>query len=158
MADDGEGHGGFEAATGYGPPRAEAAPRGRAAEVRVAYEGLRQIRRLTNAGSGDPAGAPAAWERQRPVRAVALALEAAGIPPSAVDDAGSRTATGYAVREGDGPGTARVEWLGPAGSGAALEEEAALTRCADALERLGWEALLYRGPRRRRYLEVEPAR
>ncbi|MBP0457902.1 hypothetical protein [Streptomyces montanisoli] len=158
MADDGEGHGGFEAATGYGPARAETVPGGRAAEVRVAYEGLLQIRRLTHAGPGDPAAVPASWERLRPVRAVALALEAAGIAPSAVDGAGARTATGYAVREGDGTGTARVEWLGPAGSGASLDEEAALTRCAAALERLGWEALMYRGPRRRRHLEVEPAR
>ena len=50
-----------------------------------------------------------------------------------------------------------VECLGPPGSGAAQEEEAALTACAAALERLGWDALLYRGPRRRRFLEVEPA-
>ncbi|MFJ2647544.1 hypothetical protein ACIO1C_12540 [Streptomyces sp. NPDC087420] len=149
------GDGGFEAATGDGPVSG-VAPRVRAAEVRVAFEGLLQIRRLTHTGTGDPVAVPAAWERQRPVRAVALALEAAGIAPSAVEAAGPRVATGFLVREGERPGTVRVEWAGPPGGGAAQDEERALGRCAAELRRLGWEALLYRGPRRRRFLEVEP--
>ncbi|MEV7085730.1 hypothetical protein AB0O07_07525 [Streptomyces sp. NPDC093085] len=124
----------------------------RAAEVRVAFEGLLQIRRLTGAGPGDPAP----WERARPLRAVALALEAAPFAPSAVDASGARTATGYRVSAGEREGTVRVEWLGPHGSGAVREEDGALTACAAALTALGWEALLYRGPRRRRFLEVEP--
>ncbi|MFE4060565.1 hypothetical protein ACFXP3_30470 [Streptomyces sp. NPDC059096] len=148
--------GGFEAATGDGPP-VTGAPRERAAEVRIAFEGLLQIRRLTHTGPGDPAAAPAPWERARPVRAVALALEAASFAPSAVDTSGGRTATGYRVAPGEREGTVRVEWLGPHGGGAAREEERALTECAAALTPLGWEALLYRGPRRRRFLEVEPA-
>jgi hypothetical protein len=153
--------GAFEAATGDGPPRPDpqadaAAAERRANEVRVAYEGLLQIRRLTNLRGGDPRAVPAPWERNQPVRAVALALEAAGIPPSALDAEGRRGGTGYRVGPGERPGQVRVEWLGPPGGGAAQEEEAALERCARALERLGWEALLYRGPRRRRHLEVEP--
>ncbi|MGW2053102.1 hypothetical protein ACWCOZ_04130 [Streptomyces sp. NPDC001840] len=147
--------GGFEAATGDGPAPGTG-PRARAAEVRVAFEGLLQIRRLTHTGAGDPAAVPAPWERQRPVRAVALALEAAGLAPSAVDGAGLRTATGFRVLVGERPASVRVEWLGPPGGGAAQDEERALTECAAVLERLGWEALLYRGPRRRRFLEVEP--
>lgn len=141
----------FEAATGEGP-----VPTGpeRAAEVRTAFEGLLQIRRVTNPAQG-PA-VPAAWELVRPVRAVALALEASGFPPSAVVD-GHRTATGYRVGPGERPATARVEWVGPPGGGAAHEEEDRLKACAQALGALGWEGLLYRGPRRRRFLEVEAA-
>ncbi|MFE7132733.1 hypothetical protein ACFVIM_17935 [Streptomyces sp. NPDC057638] len=138
----------FEPSTGDGPPPAAG---GRAEEVRTAYEGLQRIRTLTGAASR-----PADWERHRPVRAVALALEAAGVEPSAVDGARRRTATGYRVSAGDRPGTVRVEWLGPPGSGAAWEEERRLRGCADALEAAGWEPLLYKGPRGRRYLEVEP--
>ncbi|MER7520721.1 hypothetical protein [Streptomyces sp. NPDC126499] len=149
--------GGFDAATGDGPPLPAGEAEQRSREVRAAYEGLLQIRRLTNRQGGDPAARPAEWERLRPVRAVALALEAARQPPSAVDASGARVATGYRVTPGERPGTAVVEWLGPPGSGAARQEEAALTACADALTRLGWDALLYRGPRHRRFLEVEPA-
>ncbi|MEO3972450.1 hypothetical protein [Streptomyces sp. CAU 1734] len=152
------GEGVFEAATGDGPlPAAgdaettESTEGARAAEVRAAFAGLSQIRRLSGA-----AGKPAAWEVARMVRAVALALEAAGLPPSALDPAGARAATGYRVRDADRPGAVVVEWLGPAGSGAAHEEEDRLRACARALTEAGWEALLYRGPRRRRFLEVEP--
>ncbi|MEW1720402.1 hypothetical protein [Streptomyces sp. NPDC093109] len=145
--------GGFEAATGDGPRLDRG---GRGAEVGTAFEGLLQIRRLTHTGSGDPVSVPAAWERRSPVRAVALALEAAGLAASAVDGAGERIATGYRVTPGEPPGTVRVEWLGPRGDGADLRAERALTECAAALAPLGWEALLYRGPRNRRFLEVEP--
>ncbi|MFG3497538.1 hypothetical protein [Streptomyces sp. NPDC047928] len=133
-----------------------AAAERRAAEVRVAFDGLLQIRRLTNTGGGDPRAVPAAWERAQPVRAVALALEAAGIAPSALDAEGRRVATGYRVAPGERSGTARVEWLGPPGAGAAQEEDTALAACVRVLDGLGWEALLYRGPRKRRHLEVEP--
>ncbi|MFI1938744.1 hypothetical protein ACH44C_16425 [Streptomyces purpureus] len=152
-----DGGGTFEPATGDGPLTPPGSAGRRAADVRVAAEGLIQIRRLTRTSGGDPRTAPAAWELARPVRAVALALEAAGISPSAVDTDGRRVATGYKVRAGDRPGTAVVEWLGPPGSGAQGAEERELTGCARALAELGWEALLYRGPRGRRFLEVEPA-
>jgi hypothetical protein len=149
----------FEVAIGEGPLPAATGP-DRAAEVRTAFEGLLQIRRLTNtgtdAGTGTGTG-PAAWELNQMLRAVALTLEAAGIPPSALDASGARTATGYHVRASDRPGMVRVDWLGPAGSGAAQEEETRLRECATTLADLGWEALLYRGPRHRRFLEVEPA-
>ncbi|MEE4492966.1 hypothetical protein [Streptomyces sp. BE230] len=146
---------GFEPATGDGPPSPVPAER-RAASVRTAFAGMLQIRRLTNTGHPEPEAVPAEWELHSAVRAVALALEASGPAASAVDASGRRTATGFRVAAGESPGTARVEWLGPPGSGAAHEEEGELTRCAAVLRQLGWTALLYRGPRRRRFLEVEP--
>lgn len=146
---------GFEPASGDGPAPSEA---GRAAELRTAYEGLLQIRRLVNGPSGS--GVPAPWELRLMPRAVALVLEAAGIPPSARDPRdpdGPRTRTGYRVGPAaSGEGRVEVTWLGPPGGGAAEEEQERLTACAAALERLGWVCLLYRGPRRRRFLEVEP--
>ncbi|MFB6817352.1 hypothetical protein ACFCV8_22670 [Streptomyces sp. NPDC056347] len=145
---------GFEPTTGDGPvPVADGK---RAASVRTAFEGMLQIRRLTNTGHAAPESVPALWERNRPVRAVALALEAAGLPASASDASGLRTATGYRLRPGEAAGGVRVEWLGPPGSGAAREEEAELERCASVLRQLGWAVLAYRGARRRRFLEVEP--
>ncbi|MEU8677683.1 hypothetical protein [Streptomyces sp. NPDC048560] len=146
---------GFEPATGDGPPL-PGIPKERAGSVRTAYEGMLQIRRLTNAQHPEPEAVPAPWELHRSARAVALALEAAGLPPSAVDASGRRVALGYRVSQGEAPGSVRVEWLGPPGSGAAHDEEESLPRCALVLRRLGWTALLYRGPRRRRFLEVEP--
>jgi len=151
----GEEESGFEPATGDGPPvPGDAAAR--AASVRSAWAGLVQIRRLANSARADPESVPAPWELHRPVRAVALALEAAGLPASAVGPSGARTGKGYRVTAGASPGTVRVEWLGPSGSGAAYEEDGELTRCAGALRESGWTALLYRGPRGRRFLEVEP--
>ncbi|WP_435972968.1 hypothetical protein [Streptomyces sp. Qhu_M48] len=147
----------FEAATGDGPGVAPAEIEQRSRDVRAALDGLLQIRRLTlHQGGGDPKAVPAEWERRQPVRAVALALESGGLTPSSVDASGARITTGYRVRAGDRPGTTVVEWLGPPGSGAAQEETAALGACVLALARLGWEALLYKGPRGRRFLEVEP--
>ncbi|BFP50362.1 hypothetical protein OH733_00810 [Streptomyces griseus] len=146
---------GFEPATGDGPPAAEPAE-ARAASVRTAFEGLLQIRRLTGAGRPDPEAVPAPWELNRPVRAVALALESSGATPSAVDPSGLRVSAGYRVSDGESAGSVRVEWAGPPGSGSAHGEEEALTGCASTLRGLGWTVLLYRGPRRRRYLEVEP--
>ncbi|MGW0393725.1 hypothetical protein ACWDYJ_23065 [Streptomyces sp. NPDC003042] len=140
---------GFEPATGDGPEVAGAA---RAAESRTAYEGLLQIRRLVNGAAG--VQVPAPWELRLMPRAVALVLEAAGFPPSAVDAEGRRSRTGYRVA----PGVERVEvtWPGPPGGGAAQEERERLTACAAELERHGWVCLLYRGPRGRHFVEVEP--
>ncbi|WP_326763596.1 hypothetical protein OG978_02515 [Streptomyces sp. NBC_01591] len=146
---------GFEPATGDGPTAPVPGGR-RSASVRTAFEGLLQIRRLTNTAHADPQGIPAQWEIHRPVRAVAIALEASGLAASAVDGSGLRTATGYRLQRGEVPGGVRVEWLGPPGSGAARSEEAELARCAAVLRELGWTVLLYRGARRRRFLEVEP--
>ncbi|KOG08247.1 MULTISPECIES: hypothetical protein [Streptomyces] len=150
------GGGAFEAATGDGPPLPPADAEQRQREIRAALDGLLQIRRLTGRQGRDPKAAPADWERRQPVRAVALALESGGLAPSSADASGGRVGTGYRVTAGERPGTAVVEWLGPPGSGAAREEAAALGSCVPALARLGWEALLYKGPRGRRFLEVEP--
>ncbi|MEU9718319.1 hypothetical protein [Streptomyces sp. NPDC047976] len=141
--------GGFEPATGDGP---ETSGAGRAAEVRTAYEGLLAIRRLLAGGFSGPAP----WELRLMPRAVALVLEAAGFPPSAVDAGGRRTRTGYRVAAA--PDGVQVTWSGPPGGGAAGEEEERLKACAAELERHGWECLLYRGPRGRRFLEVERRR
>ncbi|MEU9192826.1 hypothetical protein [Streptomyces hundungensis] len=138
----------FEAATGDGPLAVGA---GRTAAVRTAFEGLLNIRRVMNVSG------PAQWERLRPVRAVALALEAAGLPASAVDGQGERCATGYRVSAVEGARAVRVEWLGPPGSGAEYAANEELRRCAAVLRPLGWVALEYRGARRHHYLEVEPA-
>lgn len=146
---------GFEPATGDGPAAHDAAGR-RAAEVRTAFEGMLQIRRMTRPEHPDPGAVPAVWELRRPLRAVALALEASGTPASALGPSGERIATGYRVGEGEAPGSARVEWAGPPGSGATHDEEEALAGCGAVLRRLGWTVLSYRGPRRRRFLEVEP--
>ncbi|GCD96612.1 hypothetical protein [Embleya hyalina] len=144
----------FEPATGT-----EAVPvagtRERAAAVRDAFEALLRIRDVVNSGAVDPRATPAEWERVRMVRAVALALEAAGVPPSALDERGQRTATGYCVTAGDHPRVVRVEWPGPRGSGAGHEAERALRGCARVLGELGWVVLEYRGRGGRRYLEVE---
>ncbi|MFD0337324.1 hypothetical protein ACFVH0_01305 [Streptomyces sp. NPDC127117] len=152
---DTEDEAGFEPATGDGPMAPEPDAK-RSASVRTAFEGMLQIRRLTNTGDADPQGVPAQWEMLRPVRAVAIALEASGLAPSAVDGSGLRTTAGYRLRPGEAPGGVRVEWLGPPGSGASHAEEAELARCSAVLRELGWTVLLYRGARRRRFLEVEP--
>ncbi|MGK5637143.1 hypothetical protein ACSNOK_02310 [Streptomyces sp. URMC 126] len=146
---------GFRAATGdEEAPAPGRSAEGRAADVRQAMDGLRQIRKVVNPPAGRPLSAPADWERLRPVRAVALALEAAGIPPSAVDADGERVATGYRVRTHEGG--VRVEWTGPPGSRVRYQRPDALRRCAEALRDMGWQALEYRGARGDRWLEVEP--
>ncbi|MFF7651071.1 hypothetical protein ACFZCY_14665 [Streptomyces sp. NPDC007983] len=145
----------FDAATGDEAP-IETDPRKRTAAVRAAFDSLLEIRRLMNTDSDDPLATPAAWERHQPVRAVAIALEAAGIPPSAVGADGHRLATGYRCAEAERAGVVRVEWLGPTGSGAAYAAGEQLGNCARVLRGLGWEALEYRGRGRHRYLEVEP--
>ncbi|MCX5384051.1 hypothetical protein [Streptomyces sp. NBC_00083] len=148
---EGATSGPFEPATGDGPAVSGA---DREAAVGAAFDGLLRIRRVMG---GPGTTVPAPWERLQPVRAVAIALEAAGIEPSAVDGAGVRGATGYRVGAAERPGSVRVEWLGPPGSGAEYAANESLQRCATALRPLGWVALAYRGPRRHHYLEVEPA-
>ncbi|MBZ4320459.1 hypothetical protein [Streptomyces huiliensis] len=152
MPDDASG---FRAATGdEGPPGPGRSPGDRAAAVRAAMDGLWHIRKLMNPPAGRPLSVPAEWERRRPVPAVALALEAAGVPPSAVGSDGRRAAAGYRVREHEG--AVRVEWAGPPGSRARYRQQDALRQCAEALRELGWQALEYRGARGVRWLEVEP--
>ncbi|ARZ72609.1 hypothetical protein M1P56_16920 [Streptomyces sp. HU2014] len=145
---------GFCAATGNDfPPVAGAGSEDRAAAVLQAVEALRRIREVVNPAAGRSVSVPAQWERLQPVRAIALALEAAQVPASAVDAGGHRVATGYSVRDHDG--VVRVEWVGPAGSHARYEQHECLQRCAQALEELGWQTLEYRGARGQRWLEAE---
>ncbi|KAB7832697.1 hypothetical protein [Streptomyces mobaraensis] len=150
-----DGAAGFRAATGdEGPSGAGRGSGERADAVRQAMDGLRQIRRVVNPPAGRPLSVPADWERLQPVRAIALALEGAGVPPSAVGADGRRAATGYRVRVCEG--TVRVEWVGPPGSRVRYQQQEGLRRCADVLRELGWQALEYRGARGLRWLEVEP--
>ncbi|MEV5977341.1 hypothetical protein [Streptomyces sp. NPDC052114] len=110
-------------------------------EVRGAWEGLVELRRMTNAdGARDR---PCAWERTHLVRAAALALEAAGLPPARPGRDGYRVA--------DTPQPEAVEVREPSPEG--------LRACAAALERAGWQVGEHTAPRGRgRYLLASPRR
>lgn len=125
--------GGEEAPPAAGPSRVR--------EVHSAWQGLLELRRMTN-----PDGAtdrPCGWERTHLVQAAALALEAAGHRP-----AGSES-PGYRVRATPQPEAVAVH-----------EPDAeALRACAATLERAGWQAGEYTEPRTRaRYLLASPRR
>lgn len=127
--------------TGAGPPGGA----GRAAEVATAWEGLLRIRALLLDGA---TGRPAPWERDRPVHAVALALEAAGCPPA-------RPATaGYAVAAGRS-GTPEVTWRGAPDPAAA---DRALTRCAALLADRGWQSTAHHTREGTPFLLTSPRR
>jgi hypothetical protein len=112
----------------------------RAREVRGAWQGLLELRRMTNPDGA--AGRPCAWERSHLVRAAALALEAAGHHPAGPDG------DGYRVRATGQPEAVAV--YGP---------PAALRAWADTLERAGWQAGEYTEPRTRvRYVLASPRR
>ncbi|MFI6088528.1 hypothetical protein [Streptomyces sp. NPDC051218] len=119
------------------PPGAER-PEARARDVRSAWEGLLEMRRMTN-----PDGArdrPCAWERTHLVQAAALALEAAGCRPGP---------DGYRVA-----GTPQPEAV-------AVRDQAAdgLRACASALEAAGWQVSEHaERPRGVRYLLASPRR
>ncbi|CAL9624103.1 hypothetical protein [Streptomyces griseomycini] len=121
------------------PPAAGPA---RLREVRSAWQGMLELRRMTN-----PDGAtdrPCGWERSHLVQAAALALEAAGHTP-----AGPGTEGGYRVRATPQPEAVAV--YEPDGG--------ALRACAATLERAGWQAGEYTEPRTRaRYLLASPRR
>ena len=114
----------------------------RTREVHSAWQGLLELRRMTNRdGAVDR---PCDWERTHLVRAAALALEAAGHRPASGDAAG-----GYRVRATPQPEAVAVH-----------EPDAeALRACAATLERAGWQAGEYTDPRTRaRYLLASPRR
>jgi hypothetical protein len=125
--------GGEEAAPPSGPARQR--------EVRSAWEGLLELRRMTN-----PDGAvdrPCGWERTHLVRAAALALEAAGHRPAGGD------ADGYRVRATPQPEAVAVY----------APDADTLAACAATLGRAGWQAGEYTEPRTRaRYLLASPRR
>ncbi|MEU1695065.1 hypothetical protein [Streptomyces hirsutus] len=112
-------------------------------EVRSAWQGLLELRRMSH-----PDGAtdrPCGWERGHLVQAAALALEAAGHRPAG-EGAG---AGGYRVRETPQPEAVAVYEA----------DGEALRACAATLEAAGWQAGEYTEPRTRaRYLLASPRR
>ncbi|MFD5714146.1 hypothetical protein ACFWHW_27885 [Streptomyces pharetrae] len=125
--------GGEEEAPGSGPARMR--------EVHSAWQGLLELRRMTNPGGA--VDRPCGWERSHLVRAAALALEAAGHPPEGPDT------PGYRVRATPQPEAVAVH--GPDG--------AMLRACAVTLERAGWQTGEHTDPRSRaRYLLASPRR
>lgn len=137
--------GGFTAddGTGTAPP---GGPR-RAAEVAAAWEGLLQIRAVLLDGA---TGVPAPWERERPVHAVALALEAAGCPPA------TTSTGGYAVTvSAQDDAMAEVSWRGAPTPADAAD---ALTRCAQLLAARGWQSTHHRTRHSIPYLLTTPRR
>ncbi|MGW7408476.1 hypothetical protein ACWGI9_33130 [Streptomyces sp. NPDC054833] len=122
-----------ESASGSGPERVR--------EVHSAWQGLLELRRMTN-----PDGAtdrPCGWERTHLVRAAALALEAAGHRPAGQDT------DGYRVRATPQPEAVAVY----------APDRESLSACAATLEGVGWQAGEYTEPRTRvRYLLASPRR
>ncbi|WP_030381244.1 MULTISPECIES: hypothetical protein [unclassified Streptomyces] len=150
---------GAPAATGPGSPHAatgsdvfaarvggEDAPEAtahRTREVHSAWQGLLELRRMTNP-DGDT-GRPCGWERTHLVRAAALALEADGHTPAGPDPAGP----GYRVRATPQPEAVAVHEGGPG----------ALRACAATLERAGWQVSEHTEARTgRRYVLASPRR
>jgi hypothetical protein len=113
----------------------------RTREVHSAWQGLLELRRMTNPdGSVDR---PCGWERTHLVPAAALALEAAGHRPA------GRDAEGYRVRTTPQPEAVAVR--DPDG--------AALRACAGTLERAGWQVSEHKEPRTgASYLLASPRR
>ncbi|MET9835558.1 hypothetical protein ABZ078_41195 [Streptomyces sp. NPDC006385] len=126
--------GGEEDAPAPGPSRVR--------EVHSAWQGLLELRRMTN-----PDGAvdrPCGWERTHLVQAAALALEAAGHTP-----AGPGPEEGYRVRATPQPEAVAVH--DPDG--------ARLRACAATLDGAGWQVGEHTEPRTRaRYLLASPRR
>jgi hypothetical protein len=148
----------FAARTGV--ERAPDDARTRAREVQSAWEGLTELRRITNRTGTTEILCP--WERTHPAAAAALALEAAGCAPSAVDADGRRTVGGYRVSPWPQAGTVRVEWAGPnkwptTAAQAGLEDE--LAAFVQALESAGWHVSEHQQARgHARFLVASPRR
>ncbi|MFE1803263.1 hypothetical protein ACFW9L_44815 [Streptomyces sp. NPDC059517] len=137
----GSASGVFAARVG-GEETADAGP-SRLREVRGAWQGLLEMRRMTN--TGGVMDRPCAWERTHLVQAAALALEAAGLRPAG---AGSGTA-GYRVRATPQPEAVAVR----------EPDAAALRECAVTLEKAGWQVSEHAEPRTgARYLLASPRR
>ncbi|CAL9317210.1 hypothetical protein SUDANB135_05619 [Streptomyces sp. SudanB135_2055] len=113
----------------------------RVREVRGAWQGLLELRRMTR--SDGATELPCGWERTHLVQAAALALEAAGHTPATGDG------DGYRVRATPQPEAVAVHQ--PDGT--------ALRECAVTLERAGWQVGEHTDPRTRvRYLLASPRR
>jgi hypothetical protein len=130
----------FAARTGGEPDPPPSGP-ARRREVHSAWQGLVELRRMTNAdGSVDR---PCGWERTHLVQAAALALEAAGHRPAGQEDGG------YRVRDTPQPEAVAVHEPDPG----------ALRACAATLEGAGWQVSEHREPRTgTRYLLASPRR
>ncbi|MEU2711725.1 hypothetical protein [Streptomyces sp. NPDC007205] len=125
--------GGEEAPPADGPARLR--------EVHSAWQGLLELRRMTNPDGA--ADRPCGWERTHLVRAAALALEAAGHRPAGGDT------DGYRVRATPQPEAVAVY----------APDAETLAACAATLARAGWQAGEYTEPRTRvRYLLASPRR
>jgi hypothetical protein len=119
------------------------APARRAREVHSAWQGLLELRRMTNP-DGDT-DRPCGWERANLVRAAALALEANGHAPAGPGPAGP----GYRVRATPQPEAVAVHEPDPG----------ALRACAATLERAGWQVSEHAEARTgRRYALASPRR
>ncbi|MGW5134412.1 hypothetical protein [Streptomyces sp. NPDC004135] len=130
----------FAARTGGEPDPPPPGP-ARRREVHSAWQGLLELRRMTNADAA--ADRPCGWERSHLVPAAALALEAAGHHPAGPDG------EGYRVRETPQPEAVAV--YQPDGE--------ALRTCAATLEGAGWQVSEHREPRTgTRYLLASPRR
>ncbi|MFG3318208.1 hypothetical protein ACGF3J_09180 [Streptomyces sp. NPDC048171] len=109
-------------------------------EVRGAWQGLLELRRMTRPDGSTEL--PCAWERTHLVRAAALALEAAGHRP-----AGPEGDDGYRVRATPQPEAVAVH----------EPDDSARRACARTLERAGWQVGEHTEPRTRaRYLLASP--
>ncbi|MER5409074.1 hypothetical protein [Streptomyces sp. NPDC002769] len=112
-------------------------------EVRSAWEGLLELRRMTR-----PDGAvdrPCGWERTHLVQAAALALEAAGHRPAGAGPGDG----GYRVRATPQPEAVAVREPDPE----------ALRACAATLEKAGWQTGEHTEPRTGvRYVLASPRR
>lgn len=131
----------FAARTGAepAPPPGAEIPAARARDVRSAWEGLLEMRRMTNPDGAR--GRPCTWERTHLVQAAALALEAAGCPPGPGD--------GYGVAETPQPEAVAVRERSPE----------RLRACAAALEAAGWQVSEHaERPHGVRYLLASPRR
>ncbi|GHJ99687.1 hypothetical protein SY2F82_14850 [Streptomyces sp. Y2F8-2] len=125
-----------------GGEEAEDAGSARMREVHSAWQGLLELRRMTNPGGATDR--PCGWERTHLVRAAALALEAAGHRP-ATGDRGS----GYRVRATPQPEAVAVH----------EPDLTALRACAATLEQAGWQVSEHTEPRtRERYVLASPRR
>ncbi|WP_055494581.1 hypothetical protein [Streptomyces sp. TP-A0356] len=123
-----------------GEQTADASP-ARTREVHSAWQGLLELRRMTNPGGATDR--PCGWERAHLVRAAALALEAAGHRPATGEG------DGYRVRATPQPEAVAVHEPDPT----------ALRACAATLEQAGWQVSEHTQPRtRERYVLASPRR
>ncbi|WJV45401.1 hypothetical protein [Streptomyces flavofungini] len=111
-------------------------------EVRAAWLGLVEMRRMTNPDADRDR--PCAWERGHLVQAAAIALEAAGRTPATPDR------EGYRVTATPQPEAVAVREPTPEG----------VRACAEALERAGWQVSEHseRAAGAGRYVLVSPRR